>query len=82
MQHYKSIEAIGEGSFGSVYLVKDGKDKSFALKRIHVNPFEGDQALKEIEVMKKFVHPNLIKIYDSHFDEESEQLEIIMEYCE
>ena len=32
--------------------------------------------------MKKFVHPNLIKIYDSHFDEESEQLEIIMEYCE
>ena len=47
-----------------------------------MNPFEGDQALKEIEVMKKFVHPNLIKIYDSHFDEESEQLEIIMEYCE
>ena len=46
-----------------------------------MNPFEGDQALKEIEVMKKFVHPNLIKIYDSYFDEESEQLEIIMEYC-
>jgi serine/threonine protein kinase len=82
MQHYKSIETIGEGSFGSVYLVKDSKERSFALKRIHVNPFEGDQALKEIEVMKKFVHPNLIRIYDSHFDEESEQLEIIMEYCE
>ena len=82
MQHYKSIETIGEGSFGSVYLVKDSKERYFALKRIHVNPFEGDQALKEIEVMKKFVHPNLIKVYDSHFDEESEQLEIIMEYCE
>lgn len=31
--------------------------------------------------MKKFVHPNLIKIYDSNFDEEKEQLDIVMEYC-
>lgn len=68
MQHYKPLESIGEGSFGSVYLVKDSKERLFALKRVHVNPFDGDQALKEIEVMKKFVHPNLIKIYDSNFD--------------
>ena len=54
-----------------MYLVRDSKERSFALKRIHVNPFEGDQALKEIEVMKKFVHPNLIKIYDSLFDEQN-----------
>ena len=32
--------------------------------------------------MKKFVHPNIVKIYDSHFDEQNELLEIIMEYCE
>jgi serine/threonine protein kinase len=63
MQHYKSIDIIGEGSFGSVYLIKDSKDRSYALKKIHVDPFEVDQALKEIEVMKKFVHPNLVKIY-------------------
>jgi NIMA (never in mitosis gene a)-related kinase len=68
MKQYKSIDIIGEGSFGSVYLVKDLKGKSFALKRIHVNPFEVDQALKEIDIMKKFVHPNLVKIYESHFD--------------
>ena len=54
---------IGEGSFGSVYRVKDGKDRSFALKKINVNPFEVDQALKEIDIMQKFVHPNLVKIY-------------------
>lgn len=51
-----------------MYLVKDSKDKSFALKRIHVDPFEVDQALKEIEIMKKFVHPNLVKIQEYHFD--------------
>jgi serine/threonine protein kinase len=82
MQQYKSVEIIGEGSFGSVYLAKDSKNRSFALKRIRVDPFEVEQALKEIEVMKKFVHPNLVKIYDSSFDESNEQLEIIMEYCE
>jgi serine/threonine protein kinase len=46
MQHYKTIDIIGEGSFGSVYLVKDTKDRSYALKKIHVDPFEVDQALK------------------------------------
>jgi len=35
MQHYKSIDIIGEGSFGSVYLIKDSKDRSYALKKIH-----------------------------------------------
>jgi serine/threonine protein kinase len=37
---YKMIDLIGEGSFGSVYLVKDAKDRSYALKKIHVDPFE------------------------------------------
>lgn len=82
MQQYKSVDIIGEGSFGSVYLIKDNKDRPFALKKIHVDPFEVEQALKEIEVMKKFVHPNLVRIFDSHFDEQNELLEIIMEYCE
>ena len=82
MQQYKSVDIIGEGSFGSVYLIKDAKDRSYALKKIHVDPFEVEQALKEIDVMKKFVHPNLVKIYDSHFEEGSELLEIVMEYCE
>lgn len=71
MQKYKSEEIIGEGSFGSVYLIRDNKDRPFALKKIHVDPFEVEQALKEIEVMKKFVHPNLVRIHDSSFDEES-----------
>ena len=79
---YKSISRIGEGSFGSVYLIKDEKDRSFALKKIRVDPFEVDRSLKEIEVMKKFIHPNLVKIYDSYFDEGNELLEIVMEYCE
>jgi serine/threonine protein kinase len=46
MQVYTSVDIIGEGSFGSVYLVKDNKDRSYALKKIHVDPFEVQQALQ------------------------------------
>ena len=71
---YSCIDRIGEGSFGSVYLIKDEKDRSFALKKVRVDPFEVEQSLKEIEVMRKFVHPNLIKIHDSFYDESNEQM--------
>lgn len=47
-----------------------------------VNPFAIDQALLEIELMKKFSHPNLVKIYDYYLDEQEEEMQIIMEYCE
>jgi serine/threonine protein kinase len=36
---YNIVTLIGEGSFGSVYLVKDGKNRSYALKKINVDPF-------------------------------------------
>lgn len=78
---YKIVKQIGEGSFGKVYLAKDHKDRLYALKNIHVDPFQIDQALKEIEIMKKFLHPNLIRIYESEFNESDESLKISMEYC-
>lgn len=68
MEQYKSLDIIGEGSFGSVYLIADSKNRNFALKKIHVDPFENDQALKEIDVMKKLIHPNVVRIFNSHFD--------------
>ena len=82
MQSYKVIEPIGEGSFGSVYLAQDEGGQRYALKKIHIDPFEIDQALQEIELMKKFQHPNLVRIYNYHLDEDAEELQIVMEYCE
>jgi eukaryotic-like serine/threonine-protein kinase len=32
--------------------------------------------------MKKFVHPNLVRVLEYHFEGEKEELHIIMEYCE
>ena len=48
---------------------------------MQVNPFKVEEALKEIEVMNKLKHPNLITVYESYYDHQ-EKLEITMEFCE
>ena len=34
MEKYKKIQHLGEGSYGTVYLVQDPKGKKYALKKI------------------------------------------------
>jgi serine/threonine protein kinase len=36
-KEYSVISELGEGSFGSVYLVEDEKGKKYALKKISIN---------------------------------------------
>ena len=40
MQGYEIVEVIGQGSYGTVFLVEDEKGKSYALKKIQVDPFK------------------------------------------
>lgn len=56
-------EFLGEGSFGSVYLVRNELGEQFAYKRIKVDPFQAELAEQEIDIMRKFLHPHLVKIY-------------------
>ena len=46
MEKYNIVEILGEGSFGTVFLIKDQKGKSYALKKIQVDPFQIEEALK------------------------------------
>ena len=34
MEKYQIVEILGEGSFGTVFLIKDQKGKQYALKKI------------------------------------------------
>ena len=69
MEGYKTLEVIGSGSYGTVYLVSDERNRKYALKKVEVNAFTAEDALKEIEVLKKIKHPNLINIKDYNYQE-------------
>jgi|JI9StandDraft_2_1071091.scaffolds.fasta_scaffold773180_1 serine/threonine protein kinase len=44
MNKFKVEELIGEGAFGSVYLVRNEQGEKFAYKRIKVDPFQAEEA--------------------------------------
>jgi serine/threonine kinase 16 len=59
-------KALGEGGFSYVFLVKDSNDKqTYALKKMLC---QTDELLstgkKEIEILSKFTHPNILRIVD------------------
>ncbi|XP_063264102.1 serine/threonine-protein kinase Nek11 isoform X3 [Prinia subflava] len=78
---------LGNGSFGSVYLVNDRKAKQGeelkVLKEISVGnlkPNETVEANLEAQLLSKLDHPAIVKFYASFVERDS--FYIITEYCE
>ena len=74
MDKYRIAEVLGEGSFGTVFLIEDQKGKKYALKKVQVDPFKVDEALLEIKVMSKFTHPNVVRVYESSQSEKDNRI--------
>ena len=69
------IRELGIGSFGTVYLVTHNKTKAqYALKVIDKNLpdnlEEKDSFCREVEIMYKLNHPNIVKLY-GHFEDDN-----------
>jgi len=82
--YYEVTQVLGEGLFG---IVKKGthkkSNKIVAVKIINkdkLRPGEIDLIRTEIDLMKLFQHPNIVKLID-HF-ENAESIYIVMEYLE
>ena len=80
---FQIIKELGAGSFGHVYLVKHKVTKAeYAIKAIDkrnkTNQEEMPYFRREIEVMYKIHHPNVVKLY-GHF-EDNNYCYFIMEY--
>ena len=80
---FELIKDLGAGSFGRVYLVSHKKTKSqYALKAIDKknksNIEEKPYFRREIEIMYRIHHPNVVKLY-GHF-EDNNYCYFIMEY--
>ena len=77
------IKELGSGSFGNVYLVQHKVTKAqYALKAIDkrnkANQEEKPYFKREVEVMYKIHHPNVVKLY-GHFEDKN-YCYFIMEY--
>ncbi|NXI24923.1 NEK11 kinase, partial [Sterrhoptilus dennistouni] len=86
-RRYTIQRKLGNGSFGSVYLVNDRKakqgEKLKVLKEISVGnlkPNETVEANLEAQLLSKLDHPSIVKFYSSFVERDS--FCIITEYCE
>ncbi|UMM18272.1 hypothetical protein L5515_014414 [Caenorhabditis briggsae] len=67
------IRVIGKGGFGDVVLVRNKMDSTdYAIKRIPLNA--GSEKMnrkiaKEAKILAKFSHPNMVRYYNSWFEE-------------
>ncbi len=78
-------KCLGEGSFGKVFEGFENTTKQIvAIKKVDFKTLESDDYLKkaihkEIEILSKFKHPNVVELYEVLNSKRS--LYIIMDYC-
>ena len=74
---------IGRGAFGSVYLYQRKSDRKEVVVKeislIDLDTSERHQAIKEIDIIKRCKHPNIVKYFE-HFVDDNNFM-IVMEYC-
>lgn len=83
LSHFEGKIKLGSGHYSDVYKIKS-KDKDIfrAMKIINKKkiPFnEKELFLREIQILKKLDHPNILKLYE--FLEDDENYYLITEFC-
>jgi len=81
---YKIGEKLGQGGFGKVYIAQQKfTNYKYALKFFRQSFFSASKSnylFKEIEILKKLDHPNIIKLY-SYFVIENDRMVLVLEYA-
>ena len=83
---FNIIKELGTGSYGRVLLVQHNKTKAkYALKaidkkKILINDEDKQQFIREVEIMYKVHHPNVVKLF-GHF-EDNTYCYLLMEYVQ
>ena len=84
LSDFEIIKQLGKGSYGTVYTVKSRIDSNiYVMKKMELNHLKESQqreCYREVSILRKVSHPNIIKYYASFLENES--LCIIMEYAE
>ena len=77
---YENIKKLGKGSFGKVFQVRNkSTNKFYACKKISKLNMNKAQFQKEVDILMKMDHPNIIKLYEVF--ESDNSIYLIMEEC-
>jgi len=87
-ENYKRCKKLGEGSYGTVYLVDhvcSGQQRAMKIIMKKISEESDNQQLNdkdiinEIEILKKIDHPNIVKIFE--FYNSTKNYYLITEFC-
>nr|XP_053632557.1 serine/threonine-protein kinase Nek8-like [Cherax quadricarinatus] len=83
MNNYETIQAIGRGAYGNVYLYRRLSDhKQVVIKKIpleSITKVECELTKNEVRVLSMLQHPNIIEYYENYL--ENNTMMIVMEYA-
>lgn len=93
LNQYQFIKELGRGAFGKVILAKNNDDgRNYAVKSQNMKKLKrkflmlgnnsGAMLRKEIAIMKKIDHPNLLNLIEVIEDEENQKMHLVMEFVE
>jgi serine/threonine protein kinase len=81
VNEYKIIKTLGHGSFGLVSLVQTDTLKRYAMKAIRRTKLRPGVPT-EMEVLKKLVHRNVIRLHEIINDPKNDEIFLIMDFLE
>ena len=83
---YEPLSIIGSGSFGKVLKIQRKSDRRIMVwKEMHYGAMsdkEKQLIVSEVNILREFRHPNIVRYHDRIIDREKRKIYIIMEYCE
>ncbi|XP_071852693.1 serine/threonine-protein kinase Nek4-like [Apostichopus japonicus] len=89
MDEYEKIRCLGQGSAGSVYLVKNYKtNKLLAIKKIQLDESRKsrrkESVEKEARILSQLRHPHIVTFFDSFFEEQQDLMSlcIVQDFCD
>ena len=84
-EKYKRLQQLGEGSFGTAYLVKGETTGNYAvIKQVQIDQMDAADrraTIKEAKILEVMKHPNITSFKEVYKTKKG-QLCIVMEYCD
>eukprot|EP00756_Hemistasia_phaeocysticola_P030375 Hpha_TRINITY_DN16283_c7_g1::TRINITY_DN16283_c7_g1_i1::g.16355::m.16355/K07359/CAMKK2; calcium/calmodulin-dependent protein kinase kinase 2 len=90
INEYQCVRSLGSGRFGEVFLVQreplpgeippeDDEEELYAMKQVLKKAMKKDKQNKEVEILKKLNHPNVVRLYEVMDDPGLKEMYMIFE---